>query len=190
MENNLENLLEILNNKFHMMNNKEKRLEEIFKMYVYPENGSICADILGQLEHEVKCNCIELIHLIVNDRHVLNETVKGNQLLNIINMLDRKYGFLIKRDMIKQQRPFMLGGFDVNIEQNSSMHSICLRRIDGQRLQCNVSALELINIATNLINALDITINNSLYNIDTNSVMQYKMVSEKLNKTLEGIIKK
>lgn len=180
-------IIDDLDSKLSNEVNLFERLDYAFSMYVNIDNEFMIEDIQGHLENEFKIDGKIIVDLIISDRNTINSDRPSSYLLNIINKLDKKYGYLIKKKLIIDRNPFAISSVDISVENSSSNHTIKFKRNDGEVLNANINANSMFNIATVLISGLDLALNNGIYNIDGNILKRYEEVSLALNKTIEGI---
>lgn len=180
-------IIDDLDSKLSDEENLFERLDYAFSMYVNIDNEFMIEDIQGHLENEFKIDGKIIVDLIISDRNTINLDRPNSYLLNIINKIDKKYGYLIKKKLIIDRNPFAISSVDISVENSSSTHTIKFKRNDGEILNANVNANSMFNIATVLVSGLDLALNNGIYNIDGNILKRYEEVSLALNKTIEGI---
>lgn len=190
MNNNSEMLLEIVNSRFCQIRNFEAEVESIFRTFAYPQNTEIVDDILGQFQNQFNLPAMEFLQLLIQDRTEINQRLTNNKMLSFINRLDKKYGYLLKKNFMSKNKPFMFVGLDVNVEQKSSVHTLRIKRADGQKLECDVTADLLLSTATALIGGLNLALNNGIFNLNSAIIDNYAVVTKELNNTLERITKK
>lgn len=184
------NIYDIINNLDDKLSGEEnlfERLDMMFSMYVKIDNDFMIEDIQGHLENEFQINGKIIIDLIAMDRSIINREKSESYILNVINKIDKKYGYLIKKKLIIDRNPFAIGSVDLSVESSSSNHTIKFKRNDGEILSANVNANSMFNIATVLISGIDLALKTGIYNIDGNILKNYEEAALNLNKTIQEI---
>jgi len=183
---NIYDIIDNLDDKLSCEENLFERLDMLFSMYVKIDNDFMIDDIQGHLENEFHINGKIIIDLIAMDRSIIREKSES-YILNVINKIDKKYGYLIKKKLIIDRNPFAIASVDLSVESSSSNHTIKFKRNDGEILSANVNANSMFNIATVLISGIDIALKKGIYNIDGNILKNYEEVALNLNKTIQEI---
>ena len=171
------NIYDIINNLDDKLSGEEnlfERLDMMFSMYVKIDNDFMIEDIQGHLENEFQINGKIIIDLIAMDRSIINREKSESYILNVINKIDKKYGYLIKKKLIIDRNPFAIGSVDLSVESSSSNHTIKFKRNDGEILSANVNANSMFNIATVLISGIDLALKTGIYNIEGNILKNYE----------------
>ncbi len=184
------NIYDIINNLDDKLSGEEnlfERLDMMFSMYVKIDNDFMIEDIQGHLENEFQINGKIIIDLIAMDRSIINREKSESYILNVINKIDKKYGYLIKKKLIIDRNPFAIGSVDLSVESSSSNHTIKFKRNDGEILSANVNANSMFNIATVLISGIDLALKTGIYNIDGNILKNYEEAALNLNKTIQEV---
>lgn len=184
------NIYDIINNLDDKLSGEEnlfERLDMMFSMYVKIDNDFMIEDIQGHLENEFQIDGKIIIDLIAMDRSIINREKTESYILNVINKIDKKYGYLIKKKLIIDRNPFAIGSVDLSVESSSSNHTIKFKRNDGEILSANVNANSMFNIATVLISGIDLALKTGIYNIDGNILKNYEEAALNLNKTIQEI---
>ena len=184
------NIYDIINNLDDKLSGEEnlfERLDMMFSMYVKIDNDFMIEDIQGHLENEFQINGKIIIDLIAMDRSIINREKSESYILNVINKIDKKYGYLIKKKLIIDRNPFAIGSVDLSVESSSSNHTIKFKRNDGEILSANVNANSMFNIATVLISGIDLALKIGIYNIDGNILKNYEEAALNLNKTIQEV---
>ena len=184
------NIYDIINNLDDKLSGEEnlfERLDMMFSMYVKIDNDFMIEDIQGHLENEFQINGKIIIDLIEMDRSIINREKSESYILNVINKIDKKYGYLIKKKLIIDRNPFAIGSVDLSVESSSSNHTIKFKRNDGEILSANVNANSMFNIATVLISGIDLALKTGIYNIDGNILKNYEEAALNLNKTIQEV---
>lgn len=184
---NMYEIINNLNDKLSVEKNLFERLDMIFSMYVKTDNDSMIEDIEGHLENEFHINGKIIIDLIAMDRDIINIGKSESYILDVIDKIDKKYGYLIKKRLIINRNPFSIGSVDLSVESSSSNHTIKFKRNDGEILSANVNANSMFNIATVLISGMDLALKTGIYNIDGNILKNYEEAASNLNKTIGEI---
>ncbi|CAI3193654.1 hypothetical protein CNEO2_850004 [Clostridium neonatale] len=188
MNDNLEDLFELISNKFIKVEGIEDEVENVFKTFVYPQNVDIIDDLINQLQYQFNFSGMEFIQLIVSDRNQLNEKIKYNKILNLINILDRKYGYLIKKNLVSKNKPFMFTELQVNVEPSSSVHTLKIKRADGEKFECDITADGLLNLAGAVSGGINLALNTGIFNLNSVIIENYQNNTENVNEIIDRII--
>ncbi|ERK31861.1 hypothetical protein [Clostridium intestinale] len=110
------------------------------------------------------------------------------EVLEFINTLMVKYGYILRKLMIEKRNPFLLNLVETNIENGSLLHSIKFKRVDGEELSGNIDIRNLLSISTVLIQTADIALKSAVYNLNIDIIENFLKTSKSINSQLENII--
>lgn len=171
--NTIEEIIEIhfkYDNKNTIINNIIMHANEVFQINIFP------------LLDYLRFNGFLSVQDIGLDPKICQKTLK------IINRIKEKYGIFIRDYMQLSQNSFLLKSVESSIGNGQSLHNLKISRNDGEVFIAQYHPELLMSIITALINILQLSIQNGIYNLNETTVKNYIDKSKNFNEFLNMIV--
>lgn len=159
-------LLQIVNEE-----NYKEILNTIFEISMTNKNIDI-ADIIENLNESFGFDCVELIKYLSIPGYLTKDDINiyDSGIIKFINLLKKKYGYIIRKILITEREPFMVTKFSSNFQPGMSYASIKIERNDGENIEGISTAQNFLALTTFINNTTLSMIKNGVYNLDLVSV--------------------
>lgn len=170
--------------------NYKEIISEIFKITIDKGNDGMVSDLLTNLNETFLIPCNELInYFFVREYLTANEIgISDSGIVKYVNLLKKKYGYIIRKSMTILQDPFVVSGFETNFSDSSSYSSIKFLRNDGEYLSGIVTAQQLLVLCQGLTNATLAMLDKGVYNLDLNTIKASIESNNRLSDKLSSLI--
>ena len=171
-----------------------KIIENIFDLHFkFKDKKNILSDISMHLSEVFNFNPAGLfLYFSSNENFSTSdlgiENSKYKNYMKTLNKIKFEYGFFVKKLMSIQQMPFMINFLETNIANGQTIHKIKLSRNDGETFEAVFNPDILMNLTTGMIGALNLSMQQGIYNINTQTLENYLKSTKEFNKYLESII--
>lgn len=172
-----------------------KILEEIFDFHFRQNDDNIIQNLTLHMNESFKINSGLIINYLQDEEQIITEEMFNNfkSVIEVINKLKKKYGFILKNTNIKNNNPYAITGMAMMVDNKETRFSLKINRADGESLIAITNANELLNMINFSLLNLNKILTEGVYNIDINTVNEYininSEVSKKLSILLESINK-
>lgn len=178
--------------KTKLIKNKNTLLESIFDTHFKLDKRSeLISDLVLNISEVFHLNGMELL-LYIQFNETLNSEELGlnpklhKNMIDSVNKLKTKYGFMIRKLLNATQSPFLINAVETSIAPNNTLHKIKFSRSDGESLVGIFNSEALMKILTGLTNAMRASIEQGIYSLNDRTINNYndqiKKLSECLNK--------
>lgn len=171
--------------------NYKEIISEIFKINIDKGNNDMVSDLLTNLNETFLIECNELLNYFFVKGYLNAEEIgiSDSDIVKYVNLLKKKYGYIVRKSMTISKEPFVISGFETNFTDLSSYSSIRFSRNDGENLSGIVTAQQLLLLCQGLTNATLAMLDKAVYNLDLNTVRTSIEFNNKLNDKLYSLIK-
>lgn len=172
----------------------EKLLKEIFSLYLNSQTEpSALRNLNNHLERVFDINPNAFLDFFdakvkYEDMEFEFEDIEYNEAYKILYELMQLYGPYYTRMSQSERNPFMLTGSNVNISINESTHSLRVFRADGQFMDFAFKPDTLMPTAIIIIQALEHSIQNGIFNLNQQIVEEYTQVLDSNSSLLKKLL--
>lgn len=159
-----------LDDKNELLKNLNEHLVEVFHIHPFA--------LLGYLQFNET--------LSVSDLEIDNSY---KQCIESINKIKMKYGFVIRKLIMKSQAPFIINSVETNIGLGNSLHNITFYRCDGSYLSGMFNPEGLLAMSTSLLAAVKASMERGVYNLNEDTINNYITQSDLLKNYINNLIK-
>lgn len=172
--------------------NYKEIISEIFKINIDNGNNEMVSDLLENLNETFLIECNELINYFFVKGYLTADEIGigDSDIVKYVNLLKKKYGYIIRKSMATSKDPLVISGFETNFSDTSSYSSIKFLRNDGEYLNGIVTTQQLLVLSQGLANATLAMLEKAVYNLDLKTVKDSIASNNRLSDKLYSLINK
>lgn len=186
-ENN--NLIELVNF-ISSQKDSDIVLQDIFDWHLKNMNDNLIQNLTLHLNKSFGIPCDLIIDYIRSDNYINTQNVKNIKFWNCLNMLKKKYGFLIDNMYTKNRNPFSFLGLSLNLDKEETRFNLKIHRADDESFSVLVNSSDLLGIITFISINLNKIIDSGIYNLNIENINQFITVSDETSLKLKQLLKK
>lgn len=173
--------------------NYKEIISEVFRISIDSDNDNMISDLLSNLNETFLIDCNELLNYFFVIGYLTAEQIgiTDLEIVEYVNLLKKKYGYVIRKAMAICKDPLIIGGFEANFSDSSSYASIKFSRNDKESLTGIATTQQLLILCQGITNITLGMLEKGVYNLDLNIIKSYlesnEMLSDKLNSLIKGM---
>jgi len=169
-------------------------IENIIELHLkFDEKSDLVRNIHGNLSNTMQTDAFILFDYFMYPTYLDIEELELDKpryksCLDCINRLKRKYGGFFSQLITVNRNPFFINSVETSVSNSDSMHSIRISRADGKTLDGVFKSDTMMLIVSNLISALQMSMEKGIFNINEQIVNNYIEQSKNLENYLNGLM--